>query len=50
MRFYTKTHTHYCGIDLHAKTVEPSLPPHIVNGPLPAGKHILPGFQGLVGM
>ena len=20
MRFYTKTHTHYCGIDLHAKT------------------------------
>ncbi len=21
MRFYTKTHTHYCGIDLHAKTM-----------------------------
>jgi len=21
MRFYTKTHTHYCGIDLHAKTL-----------------------------
>ena len=22
MRFYTKTHTHYCGIDLHAKTMD----------------------------
>jgi len=21
MRFYTKTHTHYCRIDLHAKTM-----------------------------
>ena len=21
MRFYTNTHTHYCGIDLHAKTM-----------------------------
>jgi len=21
MRFYTKTHQHYCGIDLHAKTM-----------------------------
>ena len=21
MRFYTQTHTHYCGIDLHAKTL-----------------------------
>ncbi len=21
MRFYTKTHNHYCGIDLHAKTM-----------------------------
>jgi hypothetical protein len=21
MRFYTKTHAHYCGIDLHAKTM-----------------------------
>jgi len=21
MRFYTTTHTHYCGIDLHAKTM-----------------------------
>jgi len=21
MRFYTKTHTHYCGVDLHAKTM-----------------------------
>jgi hypothetical protein len=21
MRFYTKNHAHYCGIDLHAKTM-----------------------------
>jgi hypothetical protein len=21
MRFYTETHQHYCGIDLHAKTM-----------------------------
>ncbi len=21
MRFYTRNHTHYCGIDLHAKTM-----------------------------
>ena len=21
MRFYTNTHSHYCGIDLHAKTM-----------------------------
>ena len=21
MKFYTKTHNHYCGIDLHAKTM-----------------------------
>ena len=21
MRFYTKTHKHYCGIDLHARTM-----------------------------
>jgi hypothetical protein len=21
MRFYTKTHQHYCGIDLHARTM-----------------------------
>ncbi len=22
MRFYTKNHTHYCGIDLHAKSMD----------------------------